>query len=238
MQHERALLRLSFSELFLRNFAGACHILCHFLLCGAWAFRSGLAIYDRHMWRSSLLTILNHTPQRAMQRCLTVSKVPSGPLGLAPIRAGLRPPGDQLLWGTDCAVVLNGHCEPRMLSRLDENSNGDVPCPRWMSCLCQGPHPPQHIHWMCSRTLSRCPHTCLYNRLHDGMRPSLILFSAFTDALCDHALVLLPDPTLHCLRAAPASTPFLEYTQVGIHYIYITCRLEGLPCSKALCEAL
>ncbi len=97
MQHDRAILRLSFSQLFYRNCAGACQILFHSLLCGAWAFNSGLAVHDRHMWRSSLSTILSHTPQRAMQRCLLVSKAPSEPLGLAPIRAGLRPPGDQLL---------------------------------------------------------------------------------------------------------------------------------------------
>ena len=43
-----------------------------------------------------------------MQRCLLVSKVPSGPLGLAPIRAGLSHPGDQLLCVDGCVVVFKG----------------------------------------------------------------------------------------------------------------------------------
>ena len=80
----------------------------------------GLAVHDRHMWRSSLSTILSHTPQTAMQRCLIVSKVPSGPLGLAPIRAGLRPPGDQLLQSTSCAMVFKGQCEPEIVSTLNK----------------------------------------------------------------------------------------------------------------------
>ena len=47
MQHDRAILRLSFSQLFYRNCAGACQILFHSLLCGAWAFNSGLAVHDQ-----------------------------------------------------------------------------------------------------------------------------------------------------------------------------------------------
>ena len=50
-----------------------------------------------------------------MQRCLLVSKVSSGPLGLALIRAGLSHPGDQLVHMIDCAVVSNGQDGPKML---------------------------------------------------------------------------------------------------------------------------
>ena len=196
------------------------------------------------MWRSSLSKVLSHTPQKAMQRCLVASKVPSGPLGLAPIRARLSHPGDmhpgdQLLCIAAFEVV--GKAQGGTTSCQGSNI-----CEMRM-CLVPGQcHAPAR---------ARIPRSTFTGGAQGPSQGALIL------AFAIFCVIAWIKSDIHCsqklsLRSCPSAAARSHSDQITLTNVSgnlwnpiilkmrasesqcIACRLEGLQCSKGLCKAL